>query len=175
EVLNSFVGLRPLLRARTDQPSSLSREYRLFWSPAGLLSVAGGKYTTYRSMAEKITDVIAAKLGVRQRSRTRSFPLDAAPSGAEMGTLQTGYNLSEPEARHLLARYGKHAVDVAPYIVRDPESRQKVVAGEPDFRGELQYQREHEMAVTAADCLLRRTRLGLFHPELLPTHCPTTS
>src|SRR5207249_1913162 len=50
DILNSFAGLRPLLRSRSREPSSRSREFQLFWSAAGLLSVAGGKYTTYRRM-----------------------------------------------------------------------------------------------------------------------------
>src|SRR5439155_25699561 len=71
DVLGSFVGLRPLIRTRPGQPSSLSREFRVFASPSGLLSAAGGKYTTYRRMAELITNRIARRLGRRRLSRTR--------------------------------------------------------------------------------------------------------
>src|SRR5207245_1582004 len=60
DVLGHFAGLRPLLRARPADPSARSREFRLFTSPSGLLSVAGGKYTTYRHMAEVITDTVVS-------------------------------------------------------------------------------------------------------------------
>ncbi|MCS7044785.1 MAG: glycerol-3-phosphate dehydrogenase/oxidase, partial [Gemmataceae bacterium] len=54
-VLGTFVGLRPLIRSRPGEPSARSREFRIFSSSDGLVSVAGGKYTTFRSMAERIT------------------------------------------------------------------------------------------------------------------------
>jgi glycerol-3-phosphate dehydrogenase len=56
---------------------------------------------------------------------------------------------------------------VARYAERDPALGRRVVEDEPDLLAELAYQRDHEMAVTPEDFLLRRTRLGLFHPELL--------
>ena len=77
DILSHFAGLRPLIRA-CGEPSSLSREFRLYWSDSGLLSVAGGKYTTYRRMAEVITDAVARRLKRRGRSRTRHFRLDGA-------------------------------------------------------------------------------------------------
>jgi glycerol-3-phosphate dehydrogenase len=56
---------------------------------------------------------------------------------------------------------------VAAYLARDPALARPVVAGEPDLWAEFAYQRDHEMALYQADHLLRRTRLGLFRPELL--------
>src|SRR5207237_175863 len=64
-------------------------------------------------------------------------------------------------------RYGTHCRDVAEYVERDPELARPVVAGEPELQAEFAYQRDHEMARYPADHLLRRTRLGLFRPELL--------
>src|SRR5262245_49350145 len=78
-VFGSFAGLRPLIRARTGEPSDLSREFQIHTSPSGLLTVAGGKYTTYRHMAEVITDTVVRRLGLSRRCRTRSFRLDGAP------------------------------------------------------------------------------------------------
>jgi glycerol-3-phosphate dehydrogenase len=174
DVLGSFVGLRPLIRARQKEPSSLSREFRLFQSPSGLLSVAGGKYTTYRHMAEVITDTIAYRFGGRRLRRTRHFRLDGAPPSpwpefepAEVASLTRAYGLSEEAARHLVRRYGRRAALVASYLPKHPERMAPIVPGEPDLQVELAYQRDHEMAIFPADHFLRRTRLGLFHPELL--------
>ena len=75
--------------------------------------------------------------------------------------------LAPASARHLVRRYGQRAADVANYIRTDPELAQPVTPGEPDLRAEFAYQRDHEMALQPADHLLRRTRLGLFHPALL--------
>jgi glycerol-3-phosphate dehydrogenase len=174
EVLGSFVGSRPLIRARPGEPSDLSREFQVHTSPSGLLTVAGGKYTTYRHMAEVITDKIVRRLGLSRRCRTRVFRLDGAPehswdrfAPAEIASLHTHHRLDEASARHLVQRYGRRAVEVADYMIRDPALGRPVVNGEPDLLAEFAYQRDHEMAQTAADYLLRRTRLGLFHPELL--------
>jgi glycerol-3-phosphate dehydrogenase len=179
DVLGSFVGLRPLIRSRPGEPSALSREFRVFDSPSGLLSVAGGKYTTYRHMAEVITDAVAERLGQRRLCRTRHFPLDGTPevpwevyARTETAFLRQRHGLEEESARHLVSRYGQRARDVAAYLEGDPALARPVVAGEPDLRAEFAYQRNHEMALFPADYLLRRTRLGLFHPELLRLPLP---
>src|SRR5262249_37728172 len=150
DILSSLVGLRPLMHSRPGEPSSLTREWRLFWSPSGLLSVAGGKYTTYRRMAEVITDAVAARLGRRRSSRTRAFRLDGAPGlpwekyvPATVSILQLRHGLTEKAARHLVSRYGKRASDVAAYLERDPALAEPITAGEPDLRAELVYQRQH--------------------------------
>lgn len=179
DVLGSFVGLRPLIRARPGEPAAMSREFRLFRSPSGLLSVAGGKYTTYRRMAEIITDEIVRRLGRRRPGRTRHHRLDGAPAGdwssfarTETAALRRQHGLSEAAAGHLVGRYGRRASQVADYLPDEPALARPVVMGEPDLMAELVYQRAEEMAIHPADHLLRRTRLGLFHPELL--HSPPT-
>ncbi len=174
DVRNSFAGLRPLIRSRPGQPSDLSREFHLHASPSGLLTAAGGKYTTYRHMAEVITDMVARRLGLSRRCRTRSFRLDGAPHQpwpqfrtSTIRTLTSTCHLTEETATHLVERYGRRAIEVADYLHHDPTLSQRVVADEPDILAEFTYQRDHEMAVMPADFLLRRTHLGLFHPELL--------
>ncbi len=174
ELLNSFAGLRPLIRSRPGQPSDLSREFQLHTSPSGLLTAAGGKYTTYRKMAEIITDTVVRRLGQSRRCRTRSFLLDGAPRqswpqfrSSMIHGLTSNCALNEETAMHLVGRYGRRAGEVVDYLQRAPELSKQIVEDEPDILAELAYQHDHEMAVTPADSLLRRTHLGLFHPELL--------
>jgi glycerol-3-phosphate dehydrogenase len=169
DVLGSFAGLRPLLRSRPGEPSSLSREFRLFWGSSGLLTAAGGKYTTYRHMAEVISDTIAHRLDRCGQCRTANYRLDGAPAVAweqfvnsETKRLVAQFALAEDSARHLIDRYGRRAADVAAYLRHDPALGQPVVFGEPDLRAEFVYQREEEMAMRQDDCWLRRTRLGLY-------------
>ncbi len=139
-----------------------------------MLTAAGGKYTTYRHMAEVITDAIVSRLGRRARCRTANHPLDGAPpvpwaefAATETRALARRHGLAEAAARHLVDRYGRRAADVAALLADDPNLARPVVAGEPDLAVEFDYQRAEEMALRDADCLLRRTRLGLFRPELL--------
>jgi glycerol-3-phosphate dehydrogenase len=171
DVLGSFVGLRPLIRSGPGAPSALTREFRLFRSPSGFLSVAGGKYTTYRHMAQVITDEVARGFGTRRLCRTRTCKLNGAPlvpwrefMSAETEALAGRHGLSTLAARHLVLRYGRRAGDVAAYLEKDPRLAEPIVQGEPDMRVELAYQRDHEMALFPADHWLRRTRLGLFYP-----------
>jgi glycerol-3-phosphate dehydrogenase len=174
DVLGTYVGLRPLLQSRAGEPAAMSRESRLIESPGGLLSIAGGKFTTYRCMAEQVTDAVARRLGSRMQSRTRRFKLDGTPREkwedflpGETARLEANYGLDSGTARHLVQRYGRHGSVVASYLDNDPKLRQPVTPEEPEIRAEFVYHREHEMAQTTADSLLRRTRLGLFHPALL--------
>lgn len=173
-VLGALSGLRPLLRADGANPSAASREFRLIESPSGLLSVAGGKYTTYRGMAELAIDAAAQRLGRPRRCRTRSLRLDGAPEGswsefawATARALCLRYELAEETAWHLVCRYGRRAEDVTEYLRKDWALATPVCPGEPDLRAEWEYQRDQEMALMPADHWLRRTRLGLYHPELL--------
>lgn len=169
DVLGSFVGVRPLARTLPGDPSARSREWRLHTGTSGLLSVVGGKYTTYRHMAERITDAVLRRLNRAAPCRTRAFRLDGALADAvtAVDTLRRLYGVTDAAARHLVGRYGSNAGGVAALTLRDPALAQPVVEGEPDLRAEAAYQRDHEMAVRDADVLLRRTRLGLFHPRLL--------
>jgi glycerol-3-phosphate dehydrogenase len=170
-VLGRFAGVRPLLKGSPHEPSARSREWRLLNGPTELLSAVGGKWTTYRRMAESITDEVMKRLARRGRCRTRSMPL-GAPHGdwgafeSSMVTLlRQRHALSAESARHLVRRYGKRVWDVAHLLT--PQLARPVVEGEPDLLVEFVYQRQREMAVKAEDCLLRRTRLGLFYPALL--------
>jgi glycerol-3-phosphate dehydrogenase len=174
DVLGSFAGLRPLIRARVGEPSSRSREFRVVTSPTGLVSIAGGKYTTYRHMAEVVTNTVVARLGLHRRCRTRQLPLDGAPrepwaafAARTVATLVNQYRLDEASARHLVDRYGARASDVAAPLASKPQLAQRVLPDEPDLLVEFAYQRAQEMAVFPADHWLRRTRLGLFHAEAM--------
>jgi glycerol-3-phosphate dehydrogenase len=172
DVISSFAGLRPLIRQRKGEPSARTREYRVFESRGGVLNVAGGKYTTYRQMAEVITRKIAWRLGRLYRPLTRDFALDGAPTEVwntfeerMAGRLSRQAGLVEISARHLVRRYGSKCVDVADLAAKQPDLKGAIVPGEPDLRAELVYHVRDEMAVFPEDSLRRRTRVSLFHPN----------
>jgi glycerol-3-phosphate dehydrogenase len=169
EILGRFAGLRPLLKARPNDPSARSREFALWDGPAGMISVAGGKFTTYRSMAEAITFVLTYQRGAHSRCRTRYLALTGAPvepwpvfQTRELAAL-TSRGVSRETAIHLMDRYGRHARDVAKVALEIPRGLEPVLHGEPEIIGEVEYQQRHEMAMRPEDHWRRRTRLGMYH------------
>ena len=173
EIRGRFAGLRPLLRSKSDDPSARSREFRIIEGPRQLLSVAGGKWTTYRHMAELITDRIGNRLGSVRKCHTAKLLLDGTPkmpwnlfAPSEIAKIAADFGWGDSLAGHLVNRYGRRACDVAG-VIRERNETQPVVAGEPDAIGEWEYQRREEMAMRREDHLLRRSRLGMWHGELL--------
>ena len=172
-VMGAFAGLRPLIRATPGKPSARSREFRLERAASGLWTALGGKYTTYRAMAESIVDAIGANLGRREPCRTRTLRLVGAPDSpwprysSEMAaSLQARYPIAADSAMHLLHRYGTETETVLESI-QAKNGFERVHPDEPDLIVEQAYQRNEEMAMTAADLFLRRSRIGMYRPEVL--------
>lgn len=160
DVISTYAGLRPLVAPEDEtEESDVSRDDKIFESPAGLISLGGGKLTTHRHVAERIVDVAAERLGRRVgRCRTASVPL---PSAAGM---IPGSVLDEPPAsgeEHVRARYGAMASEVAACAHDDAALARPVVADLPDLRVEVAYAVEHQMAMTLEDVLARRLHVHL--------------
>jgi glycerol-3-phosphate dehydrogenase len=174
DVMGSFAGLRPLLRAQPGAPSSLSREFRLVSAPSGLVTALGGKYTTFRHMAETIVDHIGKRLGKTARCRTRTLPLEGTPKepwdgffAKSLAWIEAQYPQATASAAHLLYRYGDRVGEVLTTIGKVPRGLERLHADEPDLIGEERWQRDEEMALFGTDLLLRRSRIGMWRPELL--------
>lgn len=148
DVTGVWAGLRPLLQPDEgeqvrERTADLSRRHKVSTTNAGVVTVTGGKWTTYRKMAEDTVDVVVARLGRGGPCRTKRLKLHGA------STLAGGADL------HLHGRYGADAAAVAQLgeDLLDPAL--------PYVVGEVDYAVEHEMAQDVADVLLRRLRLGI--------------
>jgi glycerol-3-phosphate dehydrogenase len=159
--------LRPLLRADHASPSQVSREHQVFESPHGLISIAGGKLTTYRVMAQDVVDRVAKRLheldgrAVPGRPPTDRLPLPGGEA-AELEVLVEGARArgaSEATARHLVANYGSEAAAVLNLVDRDRRLGEPVLPGRPEIWAEVTYAVEREMAVRVQDVLIRRLHL----------------
>lgn len=166
EVIQSFAGLRPLFNAEAS-PSSRSREFKLHLGSNGLFSAVGGKYTTYRAMAEEITNALCKKLGNHNRCTTMNALLPGGfaikRKGFEAnGTKELGwkYGLNTIDAMHLLNRYGKRAGLVAQYCLENKMLAERIDPQLPDLMCEFAFHRDFEMARLPDDFLYQRTRLG---------------
>jgi glycerol-3-phosphate dehydrogenase len=173
EVMGTFAGLRPLIRTRPGEPSSLSREFRLFEDASSLVSAQGGKYTTFRQMAETIMDFLGGRLGRPRRCRTRALPLIGSPQQPwnifvkEMThAILKDYPITADSAFHLLHRYGAQVEAVLKKICQAKDGFARVHAEEPDLVGEQSWQRDEEMAIFPEDFFLRRSRIGMWRPAL---------
>jgi len=165
DVVSTFAGLRPLVAgAHPEAPSEVSREDMLFESRSGLLSLGGGKLTTYRRVAVKVVDRIARRLRarfgvqVRPRSGTASIPL---PGGIGYAPGSEGRDLDAT----LRERYGTRASLVSSLAAAVPELAERIVAEAPDIRGEVVFAAATEMAQTVDDVVRRRTGLALRAPR----------
>src|SRR5213080_737967 len=166
DVVSAWVGLRPLLREDHASPSQVSREHKVFESEHGLISIAGGKLTTYRVMARDVVDRVAARLhALDGRPRAPRPPTDRMPlPGGEARDLEilvktAATRVPEATARHLVRRYGSEAAAVLNLVDRDRALGQPIVAGRPDIWAEVTQAVEREMAVRLSDVLVRRLHL----------------
>jgi glycerol-3-phosphate dehydrogenase len=152
DVLGSYAGLRPLLDA-PGRSADLSRKHAVLRSPDGVLTVVGGKLTTYRRMAEDAVDAAVAGADLSAPpSRTRHLPLVGAAPRSILSTVDA------PE--RLVAKYGTEAPRVA---ALDPTP---IAPGLDITAGEVQWAVHQEGALDADDVLHRRTRLGLVSATL---------
>jgi glycerol-3-phosphate dehydrogenase len=154
DVVGTWAGLRPLVKAASSgRTADLSRRHKVLTSPSGVVSVTGGKLTTYREMAEDTLHALVGQLDDLPRSarrcRTRRLRLLGA-DGAGPGT-----------STHLAGRYGSEADEVAALVADDPSLGEPLVAGLPYLRAEAVHAVRNEMARTVDDVLARRTRARL--------------
>jgi glycerol-3-phosphate dehydrogenase len=157
DVIATWAGLRPLVSdASSSRTADLSRRHRVTTSDSGMVTVTGGKLTTYREMAEDAVDaaieVIGDPLPRRAgRSRTRRLRLRGAQGLAE----------AREADLHLAERYGGETGVVLAMIGADPALGEPLVPGLPYRRAEALYAARYEMATTLDDVLSRRTRARL--------------
>jgi glycerol-3-phosphate dehydrogenase len=157
DICGTWAGLRPLLRTTSDaRTADLSRRHRVRVSTSGVITVTGGKLTTYRRMAADTIDQAARLLGKRTKGHTRRLQL----LGAE-GFVAPDAGDEPSVHEHLGGRYGSEADRVLALLREDPSWREPLVPGLPYLRAEAIYAARHEMATTLDDVLSRRTRARL--------------
>ena len=164
DVVAAWAGIRPLVASGfTRDPASASREHRIDRSASGLISVSGGKLTTYRSMAAEVVDVAERALG-RPKSRTRTHVL--ALPGGDIRTLDEALRAAELEvgdaavARRLVEAHGSRWREVALLTSAEPALARRIVRELPYILAEVVYAVEREMALTLADVLVRRLHIA---------------
>ncbi|HEX7168890.1 MAG TPA: glycerol-3-phosphate dehydrogenase/oxidase [Acidimicrobiales bacterium] len=162
DVTGSWAGLRPLVKGEAkERTADLSRRHAVSTSPSGVVTITGGKLTTYRRMAADAIDAASEVLGHGVRkSPTKNLRIRGAvgvddlrkPDAASRAGVDAGV------LAHLVRRYGSEAGAVADLVRDDPSLGEPLVPGLPYLRAEAVFAARHEMAHTLDDVLARRTR-----------------
>ncbi len=177
DVISAWAGLRPLISSGNAKHSTtaVSRKEEIFTDPDGLISLAGGKLTTYRLMAERGIDLAVEQLQAR-------FGVTAQPVSTKQITLSGGFPRADLEAQaqqiaqrenlplatalHLLHNYGTNTAHLLALMHEDEALKQQLLPDLPNLAAEVIYAVREELALTIADVLTRRTRVAMLGAAL---------
>jgi glycerol-3-phosphate dehydrogenase len=163
KITGAYAGVRPLIATGDPHKSvDISRKAELYETSSGLLTITGGKLTTWRRMAKHVVDRLVEREGREAPCRTGDLPL-GMPADEEDLTPPAGLGgaLHEDTEAILAFRYGHFARNVLRLAGDQPELARPIVDGMGDVLAEVVVAARHEQARRVSDVLLRRTRLGL--------------
>jgi glycerol-3-phosphate dehydrogenase len=159
DVAGAYAGVRPLISSGDTRKSvDISRKAELYETSSGLITITGGKLTTWRRMAKSAVDRVVERDGRQAPCRTQEIPLGQQ---IDPGGLPRVEGVPDAAYEALASRYGHASERVLTIAGERGELAQPILAGLPDLLAEAVYAMRHEQARTVGDVLLRRTRLGL--------------
>jgi glycerol-3-phosphate dehydrogenase len=165
DVVAAWVGVRPLLREGEADEGDTSRRHTLLDGPAGLVTITGGKLTTYRRMAKDVVDLLVDRDGKRARCRTDEIPLGSTqPFPRLLETIESAavpLGLGAQSSKLLARQHGDAAPDVLALIASDPSLSEPLSREAAYVFAEVLYAARYEGAATLDDVFSRRTRLSL--------------
>jgi len=159
DLVGAFAGVRPLISSGDPRKSvDISRKAELYETSSGMLTITGGKLTTWRRMAKQTVDRLVEREGRNAPCHTAEIPLgmEARPED-----LEAPEGVGEEAVAQLAFRYGHAARNVLRLAREDAKLARPIVPGRPDLLAEAVVAARHEQARSVADVLLRRTRLGI--------------
>jgi glycerol-3-phosphate dehydrogenase len=162
----AFAGVRPLISTGDPKKSvDISRKAELYETSSGMITITGGKLTTWRRMAKMTVDRLVERDAREAPCRTHEIPLGQAIAADELPRVE-GVPVESYAA--LASRYGEAAQQVLSLAAERGELAQPIVPGLPDLLAEVVLAARNEQARSVGDVLLRRTRLGLLAARELP-------
>jgi len=183
DVVSTWAGLRPLIHEEGKSASELSRKDEIFISDTNLISIAGGKLTGYRKMAERIVDLVDKQFrkefgGNKKKCISHKLPLangglssgkDVKRYRKELQTRLINTDLKKRDIKYLVATYGRQAdIIIAKFLEADGANAQEML-----IKAELWYALNHEAVITALDFFNRRTGRIYFQIETVKPFLPT--
>jgi glycerol-3-phosphate dehydrogenase len=169
DLTGAYAGVRPLISMGDSKKSvDISRKAELFETSSGMITITGGKLTTWRRMAKLAVDRLVERDARDAPCRTHEIPLGQAIAVGELARVE---GVPDESYAHLAARYGYAAHEVLELAAEREELAQPIVAGLPDLLAEATLAARREQARSIGDVLLRRTRLGLLSAHDLTQDC----
>jgi glycerol-3-phosphate dehydrogenase len=157
--VGAFAGVRPLISTGDPKKSvDISRRAELYETSSGMLTITGGKLTTWRRMGQQAVDRIVERSGRNAPCLTAEIPLGMEVAPAELDPPE---GVSDEAVAQLAFRYGHQARQILDLTRRDPDLARPVVPGRPDLMAEIAWAVDAQQARSLDDVFLRRTRLGL--------------
>lgn len=165
DITGAFAGVRPLISTGDPRKSvDISRKAELYETSSGLITITGGKLTTWRRMAKMAVDRIVLRDGRDAPCRTQEIPLGRP---IDPHALPRTEGVADAAYAHLAGRYGADGADVLALAAARPELARQIVPDAPDLLAEVAHAGNAEMAQSIGDVLLRRTRLALLDARTL--------
>ena len=179
DIISSWAGLRPLIHEDGKSPSELSRKDEIFYAESGLISIAGGKLTGFRKMAERVVNVVIKQLYIETDRPVDYCVTDTIKIGGgnfkktedvqefiwDLSEEYAPLTISKTQLENLVYKYGRYTTDILDFF--EKETSNKLSITERLLKAELQYAVKNEMVHTLSDFTIRRTgRLYFERPQL---------
>lgn len=169
-LLSTYAGIRPLVKEKGKSESDISRKHIIFFSQDGLITIAGGKLTTFRQMAEDLFDDIEKKSIFSDISREKHFSrtkyliaLEKEEWVKELERLNL--DLDSDISDHLYQQYGLGALKILEFIQEDESLKQRIIDKNDFIKAEILYTLRFELTSHLIDVFCRRTEMSLFIPH----------
>lgn len=178
DIESSWSGLRPLIQEQGKAPSQISRKDEIWESSTGLISIAGGKLTGFRKMAEQIVDLIMKREEKNQKCRTRNIPISGGKLGEDLKTfvhnqalLAKKYGFTFEQGEKLARFYGSN-VETVFMLAKNYHKDSRSYQVPYDLFIQILYSIKFEMAVTPSDIIVRRLAFLYFNIEMCRKYLP---
>jgi len=165
DLTGAYAGVRPLISTGDPKKSvDISRKAELYETSSGLVTITGGKLTTWRRMAKLAVDRVVEREGREAPCRTHEIQLGMPVDAAALPDVE---GVDDVTREHLAGRYGHAANLVMRLAATESALGARISPGLPDIAAEAAFAADHEQAHSVADVLLRRTRLALLDARRL--------
>ncbi|KKN49535.1 hypothetical protein LCGC14_0641950 [marine sediment metagenome] len=166
-IIATYAGIRPLVKEIGKSERNISRKHLIFFNKHGLLSIAGGKLTTMRKMAEDLLEIIAREQIFSDITQDKGFSKQKFLIGLEHEEWQeflkqNDIGLDYTITHHLFQQYGRGAIEIMKLIVKEPNLAEKIVDENDFIKAEIIYILRYELTTHLIDVFCRRTEMSLF-------------